>query len=157
MAEQIEWIPDDVWEDIVEHMPIPSVDLLVVTDEGILLAKRQNEPAKGEWFVPGGRIQKGESLHEAVHRVAEEELDIDVVIQNELGTYDHFYETADTANAGGKHYVAHGFVVRPKSDTLCLDEQHSDAKYFEFDALPSLHQHVKMYLSDSTFEKNSSI
>ena len=59
MTERVEWIPDSVWSDIVEHVPIPSVDLLVVTDNGLLLAKRQNEPAKGEWFVPGGRIQKG--------------------------------------------------------------------------------------------------
>ena len=85
MTERVEWIPDEVWSDIVEHVPIPSVDLLVVTDDGLLLAKRQNEPAKGEWFVPGGRIHKGESLEEAVHRVAREELGVDVVIDEEIG------------------------------------------------------------------------
>jgi len=152
MTEQVEWIPDDVWENIVEHMPIPSVDLLVVTDEGILLAKRQNEPPKGEWFVPGGRIQKGESLHEAVHRVAEEELGTDVVIKKELGAYDHRYETADVANSGGKHYVAHGYVVCPESEIGDLDEQHSEAKYFDLNMLPPLHPNVAIYLDDAEFE-----
>lgn len=148
MTERVEWIPDDVWRDIVEHVPIPSVDLLVVTDDSLLLAKRQNEPAKGEWFVPGGRVQKGESLEEAVHRVAKAELGVDVVIIDELGGYNHMYETADVADAGGKHYVAHGYVVRPKSDQVNLDEQHSEAKYFALDALPSVHPNVAAYIDD---------
>ena len=152
MIERVEWIPDEVWSDIVEHVPIPSVDLLVVTDDGLLLAKRQNEPAKGEWFVPGGRIQKGEPLEEAVHRVAREELGVDVVIEEELGVYDHLYEIADVADVDGKHYVAHGYVVRPESDTITLDKQHSDAQYFDLDALPSVHQYVEAYLDGTTFE-----
>ena len=91
MTERVGWIPDEVWSDFVERVPIRSVDLLVVTDDGLSLAKRQNEPAKGEWFVPGGRIQKGESLEEAVHRVARVEMGVDVVIEEELGAYDHLY------------------------------------------------------------------
>jgi colanic acid biosynthesis protein WcaH len=148
MTERVEWIPDDVWSDIVEHVPIPSVDLLVVTDDSLLLAKRENEPAKGEWFVPGGRIQKGESLEEAVHRVAREELSVNVEIMEELGAYDHLYETADVSDIGGKHYVAHGYVVRPSSNIVDLDEQHSEAKYFDIDALPSVHPNVAAYLDD---------
>jgi colanic acid biosynthesis protein WcaH len=152
MTERVEWIPDEVWSDIVEHVPIPSVDLLVVTDDGLLLAKRQNEPAKGEWFVPGGRIQKGEPLEEAVHRVAREELGVDIVIKEELGAYDHLYETADVVDVGGKHYVAHGYMVRPESDRISLDEQHSDARFFDLDELPSVHQYVEVYLNGATFE-----
>ena len=151
MTESVEWIPDTVWKDIVEYVPIPSVDLLVVTDEGLLLAKRQNQPAKGEWFVPGGRIQKGESLESAVHRVAREELGVDIVIEKELGAYDHLYETADVADTGGKHYVAHGYLVYPESDTVSLDGQHSDVKYFGPDALPSIHPNVAAYLDDVEF------
>ena len=153
MTERVEWIPGGAWKDIVAHIPIPSVDLIIVTDDGLLLAKRQNEPAKGEWFVPGGRIQKGESLEEAVYRVAREELSVDVVIEEELGAYDHLYETADVAaDVGGKHYVAHGYVVRPESDTITLDKQHSDAQYFDLDALPSVHQYVGAYLDGALFE-----
>ena len=152
MTERVEWIPDDVWSDIVEYVPIASVDLLVVIDDGLLLAKRQNEPAKGEWFVPGGRIQKGESLEEAVHRVAREELDVDVVIEEKLGAYDHRYETADVEDVGGKHYIAHGYVVRPQTDTVTLDDQHSEAKYFDLHSLPTVHPNVAAYLDDLKFE-----
>jgi len=149
MNENIEWIQDDVWADIVENVPIPSVDLLVKYDEGVLLAKRRNEPAKGEWFVPGGRIQKGESLTEAVHRVAEEELGIEVIIDEELGAYDHFYETSDVANSGGKHYVAHGYVVVPTSESISLDTQHDEARIFQLNELPSIHEYVEAYLDNA--------
>jgi len=151
MAENVAWIPDDVWADIVEHVPIPSVDLVVKCDDGILLAKRQNEPAKGEWFVPGGRIQKGESLTEAVHRVAEEELGVEVVIDEKLGAYNHFYETSDVAGSGGKHYVAHGYVVTPASESIVLDAQHAEARIFSLDELPTVHEHVEAYLNNANF------
>ncbi|QDX40828.1 GDP-mannose mannosyl hydrolase [Salarchaeum sp. JOR-1] len=149
MTDHVAWIPDDVWADIVEHVPIPSVDLLVTCDDGILLAKRQNDPAKGEWFVPGGRIQKGESLTEAVHRVSEAELGVEITIEEELGAYNHFYETSDVPDSGGKHYVAHGYVVTPTSESIVLDAQHDEARTFPLDELPSVHEHVEAYLDSA--------
>lgn len=66
-------IPDRVWETIVRNVPIVSVDLVVRSPDGVILTKRMNEPAKGEWFVPGGRVHKHERLTDAVHRVASED------------------------------------------------------------------------------------
>ena len=43
-------------------MPQPCVDLVVEYEGGILLTRRQNEPAKGEWFWPGSRLYKGEGV-----------------------------------------------------------------------------------------------
>ena len=62
---------------------------------GVSLGKRDNEPAKSEWFVPGDTVHKNESRTEAVHRVATEELAEPVVIDTCLGTYEHVYEIAD--------------------------------------------------------------
>ena len=149
MTEPVSWIPDSTWEEIVAHAPIPSVDLVVDCVDGVLLARRQNEPARGEWFVPGGRVQKGEPIRETVHRVAREELGVDVAIEEELGTYDHFYETADVSDAGGKHYVAHGYRVTPESKSIELDDQHDDSDVFPTDDLPELHPYVQAYLEDS--------
>jgi colanic acid biosynthesis protein WcaH len=149
MTDRVEWIPEDVWADVVRYAPVPSVDLVVRCPGGVLLARRQNDPAKGEWFVPGGRIQKGERLTEAVGRVAREELGVDVSIEAELGAYDHLYSTADTPTAGGKHYVAHGFVVRPETTEFELDDQHDEVKVFPLDDLPNLHEYVRMYLRDA--------
>ena len=47
----------------VSHLPLVSIDLLVRNSEGsILLGKRENRPAMGHWFVPGGRIRRMERL-----------------------------------------------------------------------------------------------
>ncbi|NLV12639.1 NUDIX domain-containing protein [Haloarcula argentinensis] len=149
MTEPVTWIPDNVWADIVAHAPVASVDLVVDCADGVMLARRQNEPAKGEWFVPGGRVQKGEPIRETVYRVAREELGIDVTIETELGAYDHFYESADVADAGGKHYVAHGYHVTPDSEAVELDDQHDESAVFPVGELPDLHPYVRAYLDDA--------
>ncbi|WP_132057813.1 NUDIX domain-containing protein [Halorussus amylolyticus] len=144
-----EWISDDDWATIVRHVPIVSVDLVVKCDAGIVLGERQNEPAKGEWFVPGGRVQKHETLREAVYRVAEEELGIEVDIVERLGAYEHFYETADVSEAGGKHYLANGFVVEATTRPSETDAQHSELRAFE--ELPTdLHEYTRDYLVDTS-------
>ncbi len=146
--EPVEWIPDDDWATIVRNVPIVSVDLVVLIDDGVILAKRTNEPAKGEWFVPGGRVRKGEQLVDAVHRVAETELGIEVEIVESLGAYEHLYRESDVGESGGKHYLANGFVVRGESEKYTTDDQHGDVQVFE-EVPNNLHQYVEMYLQDA--------
>ena len=156
MTNSVERVPDDVWAQVVEYMPIPSVDLVVRCANGILLAKRQNEPAKGEWFVPGGRVRKGECLTEAVKRVAREEIGVGVSIENRLGAYDHLYDRSDIDGSGGKHYIANGFLVTPETESFSLDTQHSDFSIFEVDSLPELHPYVEVYLRAISINTDSS-
>lgn len=138
-----EWIPDGEWRTIVEHVPIVSVDLVVECPEGVVLGQRSNEPAKDEWFVPGGRVQKGERLEAAVHRIATEELDADVKIREALGAFEHFYDTSEVGCA--KHYVAHGFYVWTEETSFESGTQH--AAMTVFDGLPTdLHPYINEYL-----------
>lgn len=141
-------IPDDAWRTIVKHVPIVSVDLVVLHEGDLVLGKRQNAPAKGEWFVPGGRLHKHERLDDAVHRIATEELGVDVEIQERLGAYEHHYENAALDEVGGKHYIAHGFVVTVAERPNVNDDQHSDLKLFN-PAPESIHENVQAYLHDS--------
>lgn len=145
LVQRKRYIDDQTWETIVGSMPIPSVDLVVQCPDGILLGKRANEPAKGEWFIPGGRVQKGEPLHDAVQRIADDELGIDVSIDRSLGTYDHFYETSDVPESGGKHYIAHAFLISTSDCAVSPDDQHTDFRVFETPPI-ELHPHVKTYL-----------
>jgi len=143
-------LSDEDWATVVRHVPVVSVDLVVETDDGVVLGKRENEPAKGEWFVPGGRVQKHEGLAEAVRRVARTELDTAVTIERELGVYEHFWDTADVPDADGKHYVPIGYHVRSTDNTAFrADDQHAAvdvfAPPFEFD----LHPYVEAYLRDA--------
>ncbi|WP_144924298.1 GDP-mannose mannosyl hydrolase [Halorubrum salsamenti] len=139
-----EWISEKDWETIVQNVPIVSVDLVVKRSDGIVLGKRTNEPAKGEWFVPGGRVLKSETRVEAVHRIAEEELRITVEVTESLGAFEHCYETSDVDGVETKHYLANGYVVEVDSGKIQPDDQHEEIQVFE-SAPDSLHTYIRSY------------
>lgn len=142
-------LPQETWETVVRMVPIVSVDLVVHHDGGVVLGKRTNEPAKGEWFVPGGAVHKHERLRDAVGRIAQEELGVSVTIERKLGAYEHFYDAADVEDAGGKHYVPLAFEVRTDDRTLTPDDQHADIRVFEPPLEIDLHPYVHDYLEDA--------
>lgn len=151
MSKDDRWIPVDKWKTIVDSVPIVSVDLVIKYKDGVLLGLRENKPAKGEWFVPGGTVFKNERLTEAVHRVAETEVGCDVEIQEQLGVFEHFYDTSDVDCVDSKHYLANGFAVEPPKDQHIeiSDSQHSQLRVAEppFD---DLHPYVQRYLEEIT-------
>ncbi len=147
----MEYLPEKLWREHVESFAIPSVDLIIRTEEGILLGKRNNRPAKGYWFVPGSMVRKGERLEEAVHRTAEEELSAEANIVSQLGTYDHIYPDSDIGENISKHYVATGFVVKLENSKLDPDSQHSEIASFE--KIPrKTHENTLRYLRDAMRE-----
>jgi|AntDeeMetagen681_2_1112603.scaffolds.fasta_scaffold03203_2 colanic acid biosynthesis protein WcaH len=148
-GEHDRWIPSDEWRTIVANVPLVSVDLVIEHDGGVLLGKRVNEPAKGEWFVPGGTVFKNERRTDAVHHVAEAELDEPVIIDECLGTYEHFYETADVEGIDSKHYLATGYRCHFERDDpeIVGDDQHSDFKVLR-PPFENLHPYVERYLDD---------
>ena len=132
------WIDDGIYQQIKSLMPICCVDLVLCSDNGVLLCKRNNEPFKGQWFMPGGRVWKGETLEEAVHRKAWEELGIDVVIGRQL--------PVQSVLSGNDHTIAIPFIVMPKTnlESVKLDGQHSDTIWVNPDDYSGdLHWYVK--------------
>jgi colanic acid biosynthesis protein WcaH len=65
------------YQKILEVLPIACVDLLIIKDNKCLLLKRNNEPAKGQYWFPGGRINKSELIKDAALRKAKEETNLD--------------------------------------------------------------------------------
>ena len=81
---------------VVQLAPLVSIDLIIRDPEGkVLLGRRNNEPAKGHYFVPGGRILKDERIRDAFARILKTEVDVEASFANAkfLGAYEHFYET----------------------------------------------------------------
>ena len=67
----------DRFIELIRALPLVSVDLVLVRDgREVLLGLRNNRPAQGWWFVPGGRILKNEKRADALSRVAARELGI---------------------------------------------------------------------------------
>jgi colanic acid biosynthesis protein WcaH len=165
-----DWIPSETWRDVVASVPIVAVDLVALSDGGVVLGQRQNEPARGSWFVPGGRVQKGESLTDAVHRIAAEEIGATVSIRRQLGVYEHRYDVADVDVEDGKHYVPIGYVVEVTGASgtdadgrhgdggrsrngppgpFATDDQHSELRVVEppYDDV-EVHPYTRDYLDD---------
>ena len=73
------------FDEIYSKVTRLTVEVLVVTDEGIVLTKRSIQPCKGQWHIPGGTVRFGEFVADAVLRIAQEELGVDVRIVKSLG------------------------------------------------------------------------
>lgn len=147
MTENDDPIPSDEYRVIVKNVPIVSVDLLVHHKGGLVLGKRRNEPVKGEWFIPGGTVLKGERLTQAVHRVANQEINADITIDRQLGIYEHLYTSADQSGVDSKHYLATAFVVTPVENELHPDDQHESLQVFS-EPFPDFHDYVNRYIRD---------
>ncbi|MFN8028627.1 MAG: NUDIX domain-containing protein [Acidimicrobiia bacterium] len=65
--------------------PEVAVGGVLVLDDALLVIRRGHGPGAGEWSVPGGRVEAGETLHEAVVRELHEETGLDVVVEQFLG------------------------------------------------------------------------
>lgn len=150
METRDEFIPEEIFAEFIDRCPQVCVELLIEDDRGVLLAKRTREPAKGEWFWPGSRLYKGERKEDAAHRIANEELGIDVEIENFVGVYEHFWETSSIKGSPSRHTVNLVYHVTPKTteSQITLNEQHSAVKFIT-GIEPAFHQYVVQYLEDS--------
>lgn len=139
--------------EIIEATPLVSIDLVIRNPSNkVLLGKRNNRPAMGYWFVPGGRIFKNETINQALKRISEVELgqDLSTKAPSLLGAYDHIYED-NFLNIKGinTHYVVLAFVIDLQQEIeVKSDEQHTELKWWEVDKLlqdQTVHQNTKVY------------
>lgn len=147
------FLDQQTFSTVIKSSPLVSIDLVVINQHGqALLGQRLNRPAKGFWFVPGGRILKNESLASAFKRLTHDELGTEFAIEQATlqGPYDHFYNDNVFGEEFSTHYVAISFVIKltqPLSN-LPMDVQHNGYKWFAINELLSdtaVHKHTKWY------------
>ena len=120
---------------IVKNAPLISLDLCLVCEGKILLCERENEPLKGQWFTPGGRIYKNETWQSALLRIAQTELGLPNNKIQEftlMGIWDHFYSNSVFDEGTSTHYVnLPHFAYFKNMPLIVLDGQHVEFDWFD--------------------------
>lgn len=120
---KVKKLPYKEFKHIYSKVPRLCVDLIVKNKRGVLLTKRDIQPDKGWWHLPGGTVLIGETLHDTVKRVASEELNTKVEIIKPLG----FLEYTDGSGFG--YSISAVFLVMPHS-AISGSKQAKEVVYF---------------------------
>lgn len=93
--------------------PVVGVGAVILDGDKILLEKRKNDPSKGKWSVPGGLVELGESVEEAVVREVKEETGLEVYEPRLVDVVN--YVSLGEKGAVIYHYVIVDYLVTVKS------------------------------------------
>ncbi len=116
--------------------PFVGVGALVHRGGKVLLVRRAKEPNRGKWIIPGGLVELGEPLEDAVVREMKEELGIDVKIDRMLDIANEV--VFDESKRVKYHYVLIDFLVSPIQDEVILNDESSAYQWFAAESVLDL-------------------
>ncbi len=105
-------------------------------EKRVLLIRRGTAPLLGEWSLPGGVLECGEALREAVAREAREETGLVVEPREMLGVYERLIR--DDQRRVRYHYVLIDFLCHPVGGDLKAGSDASEVRWFTREELPAL-------------------
>jgi 8-oxo-dGTP diphosphatase len=112
---------------IFPDRPIVSVGAVILDAERVVLVKRGRPPLQGQWSLPGGVVELGETLEEALVREVLEETGLAVEVGPVVEVLDRVQRAAD-----GRieyHYVIIDYLCRPHGNTLICGSDADDVKW----------------------------
>jgi len=115
------------------------VGAVILDGDRVLLVQRGHEPLKGEWSLPGGAVELGESLEEALVREVREETSLDVTVGPVVEVFDSIRR-----DAGGRaeyHYVIIDYACRVRGGTATAAARGSDAADVRWVPLAEIEQY----------------
>lgn len=108
-----------------------ACDMVLIEDGRILLIKRGREPFKGQWAVPGGRIDEGESAEQCASREMREETGLDIRIKALIGIY-------SDPGRDPRGIIAAAYLVERAGGQLESGDDAAQALWFPLDGIPPL-------------------
>ena len=108
--------------------PLVGVGAIIIEDGRVVLVKRGHPPLVGEWSIPGGAMEVGETVREAAAREAREETGLKIETQELLGIYDRLLR--DENGRVQYHYLLVDFLCRRVSGELCASGDADEAHWF---------------------------
>jgi 8-oxo-dGTP diphosphatase len=110
--------------------PVVGVGAIILDGDQILLEKRKNSPGKGKWSVPGGLVDLGENVEDAVVREVKEETGLEVYEPRLVDVVDYI----SLGERGGVmyHYVIIDYLVTSKGGKPKAASDAADLKWVPF-------------------------
>ena len=96
--------------------PVVGVGAVVLDRDRVLLIKRGHAPLKGQWSLPGGRVEVGETLEQAIAREVEEETGLTIDVGPMVEVLDRI--SRDDEGRVEHHFVLVDFIGRPRGGVL---------------------------------------
>ncbi|AWR97014.1 NUDIX domain-containing protein [Acidianus sulfidivorans JP7] len=112
------------------NRPLVAVGGVIIDDNKVLLIKRSKPPNQGDWAIPGGKVEYGESIFDAVKREMKEETNLDVIPVELLAVVQIIKE--------GFHYIILDFVCKVNSGELKASSDALDARFFSMEEIRKL-------------------
>ena len=112
--------------------PVVGVGAVVVRDGKALIVKRAHDPRKGEWSLPGGRVELGESLEDATRREIKEETGLDIEVGPLVEVFDRVHPLDGRIRY---HFVIVDYLCRPIGGTLACASDAEAAEWVSVERL----------------------
>ena len=112
--------------------PVIGVGGVVISGGRVLIVKRGHAPLEGEWSLPGGRVELGESLASAAAREVKEETGLDVTVGPLIELFDR------VEHRDGRvlyHFVVADYLCTPRGGTLAAADDAVKVAWVTLDAL----------------------
>jgi 8-oxo-dGTP diphosphatase len=101
-----------------------TVGAVIEGPKGVLLALRNHPPFEGFWCLPGGHIEFGEDVEDALHREIREETGLTITDHRFLGYFTEYFPELDW------HAVALMFVVKVKGSEVRQESEVKELRWF---------------------------
>jgi ADP-ribose pyrophosphatase YjhB (NUDIX family) len=126
--------------------PLVGVGGVVIDNGRALLIRRASEPLRGEWSIPGGMLELGETLEEGVARELLEETGLQVRVLELIEVFDRIVYTPNGETAGGDnlerprfHYVIADYLCERISGEHAAASDVTDAAFANEEDLHRFH------------------
>lgn len=140
------YIDNKLYNRIRSLIPIICVELVIERDQSLLLVKRNKPPAKDQWWTPGGRILKDESIAMACKRKIEEEVGLDGEFVDIIGITETMFDKCSDCPSVHTVNIVCLMHMSENNQNISLDIDH-DAYIWQKYPDPSFHTAVKKIFS----------
>ncbi|MEM2321289.1 MAG: NUDIX hydrolase [Candidatus Bathyarchaeia archaeon] len=123
---------------VYPRAPLVGVGAVVHANGRFLLIRRANEPGKGLWSIPGGLVEVGESIRDAVKREVEEETGVKVEVGHLIDVLENII--FDEKGRVKFHYILIDFEAKPltKDMEVLPSQEVLEARWFTIEEMKSL-------------------